>query len=491
MPVNTGTKVTGVLLLYADEPDYFDDDEIMLLSELANDLSVGIKKIENENNLRKARKRLSHLAFYDRLTNLPNSASLLEKAESVIGNTRYEQSALIMLQINGFNEINHVLGYNRGDKMLKFISERIRESIWPGHFAARIAGTKFAVLIPDVPSVEQIILLVRGLNQQIREPMLVQNIPIELRLHAGIAISPDHGKTARKLFRSADMARVMSGRNHLPYMIYEPNMETDPRKLGLAAELRRAINNHELVLYYQPKINLSDRCVTGAEALVRWLHPERGLIPPDEFVNVAENTGIITNITYYVLENAMRDLIQFHKDVAGISVAINISGRGLDNDGFTDNIEKTLEKYPMNPSSLMLELTETAMMTDIKQCEKRLNDVQKYGVKVAVDDFGTGYSSLSYLAHLPLDSLKIDKSFVKDMPTMEKSHSIVRSTIDMGRNLDLGVTAEGIEELEMINELAGMGCTEGQGFGIAKPMPVKDFRKWIKNTDFSIKQVRH
>jgi diguanylate cyclase (GGDEF)-like protein/PAS domain S-box-containing protein len=484
LPINTGNGARGVLMLYADEPDYFNEEEIELLRELANDLSVGIKKINDELNLHEARQQLKRIAYYDSLTDLPNMNYLFEQMDLFFSGNHGGRSALIILQIDGFNEINHVLGYTRGDEMLKLLSERVCVSVRSEHVIARVAGTKFAIFVPDVSSVDTIQSLVRQLNQRIREPMLVQSIPIELRSHAGIAFSPEHGKTAKQLFRAADMARVMSGKEREPYLVYETDMETDPQKLGLVAELRRAIKNHELVLYYQPKIDLSSRRVTGAEALVRWLHPQRGMIPPMDFVTVAENTGIITNITYYVLANAMRDFLDLRKDGMDTSVAVNISGRDLENDDFTHNIEKFLGQYSADPESLILELTETAMMSDMQQCDEILQQIQKFGVKIAVDDFGTGYSSLSYLAHLPLDSLKIDRTFVMDMSTREKCHSIVCSTIDMARNLSLNVTAEGIEDTAMIAELAGLGCREGQGFGIAKPMPVSELRKWVEKTDF-------
>lgn len=486
LPINTGNGAKGVLMLYAEEPDYFDEEEIELLRQLANDLSVGIRKINDEQNLHQARQQLRQIAYYDNLTDLPNRNYLFEQIEFFLAGNHGGQSALIILQIDGFNEINHVLGYTRGDEMLKLLSERIRESVWSEHIAARVAGTKFAVFVPDAPSVDSIVLLVRQLNQRIREPLIVQDIPIELRSHAGIAFSPEHGNTPKQLFRTADMARVMSGRSREPYQIYNPDMETDPQKLGLAAELRNAIENKELVLYYQPKIDLQNKRIVGAEALVRWMHPERGLIPPMDFVTVAENTGIITNITYYVLTNAMNDFLDLHKDGLDMGVAVNISGRDLENTDFTGNIEKMLEKYPMDPTSLILELTETAMMSDIKQCDEMLQQIQKFGVKIAVDDFGTGYSSLSYLAHLPLDSLKIDRTFVMDMPTKDKCRSIVRSTIDMAKNLSLNVTAEGIENVEMIDELVGLGCKEGQGFGIARPMPISELRQWIDKSEYKL-----
>jgi EAL domain-containing protein (putative c-di-GMP-specific phosphodiesterase class I) len=289
-----------------------------------------------------------------------------------------------------------------------------------------------------------------------------------------------HGEDVETLLQRADVAMYMAKETKTHYAVYDADVDNyRPERLVLVAELRRAIENHELVLHYQPKATLADGAVRGVEALVRWQHPERGLVPPDVFIPVAEHTGLIRPLTLFVVEEALKQCARWREQGFELTVAVNVAMRNILDEEFPTELERMLDKHGLEPSVLELELTETSVLADPPRAKEILQRLRDTGVSLAVDDFGTGYASLAYLSELPVDEIKIDRSFVMKMDREEQHARIVRSTIDLGRNLCLSVVAEGVESAEVWDRLAELGCDSAQGYFLARPLPAAELTDWL------------
>jgi diguanylate cyclase (GGDEF)-like protein len=432
--------------------------------------------------LRRQADENERLALHDHLTGLPNRSLFLDRLDHALracGRTGTGVAVLLM-DLDRFKEVNDTLGHHCGDLMLKELARRLSAVVRPADTVARLGGDEFALLLPSVTSPDAGIALAERIALALDDPFVIDGLPLEAEASIGIALYPVHGEDVEALLQRADVAMYMAKETRTHYAVYDAEVDNyRPERLVLVAELRRAIEKRELVLHYQPKATLADGAVRGVEALVRWQHPERGLVPPDVFIPVAEHTGLIRPLTFFVVEEALQQCARWRDQGFDLTVAVNVAMRNILDEEFPNELERLLDKYGLPASVLELELTETSVLADPPRAKEILQRLRDTGVSLAVDDFGTGYASLAYLSELPVDEIKIDRSFVMAMDREEQHARIVRSTIDLGRNLCLSVVAEGVESAEVWNRLAELGCDSAQGYFLARPLPAAELTDWL------------
>jgi diguanylate cyclase (GGDEF)-like protein len=423
-------------------------------------------------------------AFHDALTELPNRMLFRDRIEHALQNAQRTGTrvAVLMMDLDRFKEVNDALGHVNGDHLLKQIGPRLREALRASDTVARLGGDEFGVLIPDLTQPWLVGDVADRITASLERPFDVEGLAIDVEPSMGIALFPDHGTDADSLLQRADVAMYVAKGAHLPWELYdEERDENDADRLALMADLHRAIAEDELVLHYQPKADLLSGRVRSVEALVRWQHPERGLIPPDEFIPLAQHTGIIRPLTLYVIDTALSQCREWENEGISVAVAVNLAMRNLLDSQLPETILRMLERWELPPDRLVLEITESTIMADPTRALAVLQRLSELGIRLAIDDFGTGYSSLGYLKRLPLDELKIDKSFVISMSSDENDAAIVRSTIDLGRNLGLEVVAEGVETDEIWQRLRGLGCDVAQGYFLSRPQPAAEVTVWMRS----------
>lgn len=431
-------------------------------------------------------KLLEYLALHDTLTGLPNRTLLQDRLEHAIVASRREKRslALLLLDLDRFKEINDTLGHAVGDSLLNEVGQVLAEPLRESDTVARLGGDEFAVLLPSVTSVAQARDIAERVAETLARPFAVEGVTVEVGVSIGVALYPDHGADASELMRGADVAMYVAKRDHLAVSVYdEDNDHHSVRNLSMSGDLRRAMDNDELVLMYQPQIDVASGRLTGAEALLRWNHPEYGMVSPEEFIALAEQTGLIRPLTRWVIGKALKQLSAWQKAGRDIGLSVNLSPRNLHEEGLAQSISELLEKRDLRPELLTLEITENAIMTDPERALTAIRHLKECGMRLAIDDFGTGYSSLAYLKTLPVDELKIDKSFVMHMSDEGNDEVIVRSTIDLAHNLGLSVVAEGIESDLHLQTLRRLGCDIGQGFHIGRPLAIEELNQWMANQD--------
>ena len=428
---------------------------------------------------------LEHLAHHDQLTGLPNrvrlrqhlEAGLLSSAEG--GEIR---GALLLIDLDRFKEINDTLGHPVGDVLLQRVAVALRAGMQGYSHAciARLGGDEFAVWLPDVQdrvAGEMAAARVLGI---LTAPIDIEGYRLEVGASVGIALAPGHATTSSGLLRCADVAMYAAKRTGSSYATYEASQDPySTERLGLLSELSGAVRGGELRVHYQPRVRLADGVVRGFEALVRWQHPRLGLLPPGRFVPLAELSDMIRPLTMWVLGEALRQQRRWRDDGRDVNIAVNLSARHLMDEGCASQIESLLVDNAVKPGALELEITESAIIADPERATATLDRIRALGVQVSIDDFGTGFSSLSHLKRLPLNALKIDVSFVRQMLTSAPDRAIVESTIHLAHDLGLGVVAEGIEDEATLATLRAHGCDEGQGFRIAHPMPAAQATAWL------------
>jgi len=427
-------------------------------------------------------RELTRQAFSDQLTGLPNRALLHDRTEQAIrlAGRHGLVAALLLLDLDRFKEVNDTLGHHHGDLLLQQVAERLQGSMRDSDTVARLGGDEFAVLLPKVASVQDAAGVADKLSAAIEAPFTVDGLTLDVEASIGVAAYPDHGASANELLQRADVAMYAAKAAHLSYVVYDPALDRhSPRRLGLLGQLRRALAAGELVVHYQPKAEVRSGRIIGVEALVRWQHPEYGLLGPGEFVPLAETTGLIRPLTSYVLEAALCQCRGWLDAGRDLSVAVNLSTRCLLDLALPDQIIGLLEDTAVAPERLVLEITESSIMTDPARALEILNRLHALGVQLAIDDFGTGYSSMAYLKSLPVQELKVDRSFVQHLRDNQSDAVIVRSTVDLGHNLGLRVVAEGVEDEATLGELASLGCDSVQGYYLAKPMPEAELVAWL------------
>ena len=442
-----------------------------------------------ENGLATREARITELAYRDQLTGLPNRTLFHDRLEQAakVANRAGQNFALLIINLDRFNEVNVILGHHIGDLLLQEISKRLATVLTrDSDTLARLGGDEFAVLLPACDT-QCAIVVVRKILDTMDQPILLEGQEVIATGSIGIAIYPEHGDEINTLLRHADIAMNEAKHDNSGYALFDLNyVEQNQQHLSLLAELRHAIERNEFVLYYQPKAGFATGTIGHVEALVRWVHPERGMIPPDQFIPYAEHTGYIRTITRWVIETALRQRRQWEETGLPLTISVNISARDLMNSDLPKLFAGLMDKYGASPHWLCLEITESAIMGDPKRALGILEDLHNMGFSLSVDDFGTGYSSLAYLKKLPVSELKIDQSFVFHMADDQDDATIVRSTIDLGHNMGLVVVAEGIENKATWDMLNAMGCDLAQGYYISKPMAADALLKWFEQAPWKV-----
>ncbi len=431
-------------------------------------------------------KMLRYQVSHDTLTELPNRTTLLERLGQAITVAKQTQCnsevALLTMDLNSFKEINDTFGHHHGDILLQQLGLRLRSVVTENDTVARLGGDEFALLLPSSDSmrVEQTI---AAISAVLEEPFVIEELPLQVQASIGVALYPAHGSDALTILRHADVAMYTAKHAHLGHMLYDAAQDTySPRRLALMGALRKAIANSELKLYYQPKVEISTGKVQSVEALVRWQHPEFGFIPPDQFIPLAEQTGLIIPLTLWVLETAARQCSEWLRAGLELSIAVNLSMWDLRELTLPNTIGALLKRYALPAHLLRVELTESVVMTDVERTLDILNRLSTLGIQISVDDFGTGYSSLAYLKRMPITELKIDRSFVMHMAEIEADATIVQSTVAMAHSLGLKVVAEGVEDEKTWCLLADFKCDTAQGYYMSRPISAQDLENWIRKT---------
>jgi diguanylate cyclase (GGDEF)-like protein len=432
---------------------------------------------------------LRYLANYDPLTSLPNRDLFQRHLQNIIQIARRENSdfALLVMGLDRFREINHTLGSQSGDALLREVARRFENVSDRCLIRARVGGDEFAVAFSGATKRNIETVCATVLNT-LASPFVVQDIPIDLSASIGVAVYPQHGTEANFIFQRANIALDLAKQSGRGYVVYEPaNDPYGQRKLAYLGSLRHAIEQEQLVLHYQPKIDLKTRRARGVEALVRWHHPQIGLIPPYYFIALAERTGLIHALTRWVLKAALDRCCIWRQADLEVPVAVNLSPRDFHDRNLPKYISGLLKERGLPPQYLELEITENVIMADALHVSQILNRLSEMGIQAYIDDFGTGYSSLGLLKKLPVAGIKIDKSFVSQMTLDDNDAIIVRSTIDLGHNLGLEVIAEGVESPEIWNRLAKLGCNLAQGYYMSRPKPAEELDRWFAESPWGIK----
>ncbi len=427
--------------------------------------------------------RLRHDALHDNLTGLPNRVFFQQRLADLLARQRPSDSqiAVMLIDLDRFKEINDTLGHATGDLLLQEVAERLRRGVAPEVTVARLGGDEFALLDPSRSGPQDAITMAANLRATLQRPFAYQDLQLEVSATIGVATAPLHGRDPSTLLRRADVAMYAAKNTAAGVAVYGEDLDDhSPRKLALVSDLRSAIEHDGLEVHYQPKVEMATGRVIGVEALVRWPHPGAGMVPPDEFVPLAERIGLIGPMTDFVLRTALAQSRRWEQAGHQLSVAVNLSARSLLDPNLVDDIARALNRANVDASNLLLEITETSVMSDAEYALGVLDRLANMGLTLAIDDFGTGYSSLSYLKRLPVDEIKIDKSFILNMQHDDNDAVIVRSIIDLARNLRLRVVAEGVETPEIWNGLRAMGCDIAQGYLISRALPAASLTSWLE-----------
>jgi diguanylate cyclase (GGDEF)-like protein len=413
-----------------------------------------------------------HQALHDALTGLPNRLLFKDRIEGALHGRDDAPSAVMLIDLDHFKEINDTLGHHAGDVLLQEVAARLSAELADAGTVARLGGDEFGVLLPAMQRSGDAMLVAQRLLGRLREPFTIEGLTLEVDASIGIACHPAHGEDVEQLNQRADIAMYAAKEGGRGFVMFEPQLDRySPRRLALAGALRQAIVDGEIILYFQPKADLDSGRIVGVEALARWQHPELGLIGPTEFVPIAEQTGLIGPLTSHVLDEALRQVREWRDSGLELSVAVNLSARSFLDAQLAAEIPPLLERYGIEAEMLELEITESMLMIDPGRAKATLDRLSSIGLSLSVDDFGTGYSSLANLKRLPVNGIKIDKSFVMDMAHDPSDAAIVRSTIDLAHNLGLRVVAEGVENQESWRRLREQGCDLAQGFHVSRPLP--------------------
>jgi diguanylate cyclase (GGDEF)-like protein len=431
--------------------------------------------------LRRQADENQHQARHDSLTGLPNRSWFYTQTAALLRTRRgSDSSAVMIMDLDRFKEVNDTLGHHSGDLLLQAAATRIRRAVRDSDVVSRLGGDEFAVVLPGANR-EAATEVADRVRATLEERFTVSGATVDVEASIGIALYPEHAADVDTLLQRADLAMYKAKETHVGHTFYSEELDHGhPSRLSMVGELRRAIEREELVLHYQPKAALGTGGVSHVEALVRWQRPEHGMVPPNEFIPLAEHTGLIKQLSAYVLDAALRQLRSWLDAGLDLGVAVNLSARNLLEADLPDHIANLLLARRVPAERLILEITESTIMADPERAVTVLSRLSEMGIRLSVDDFGVGYSSLSYLKRLPVNELKIDRSFVGQMDSDEDDAFIVRSTIDLGRNLGLSVVAEGVETEAVWEELGELGCDYAQGWFLGRAMPAAELAEWLR-----------
>ncbi len=432
---------------------------------------------------KQAQEQMRRLAYQEPVTGLPNRTAMHSELDMLLGPEHPAPSfALVLINLDCFRDINDSLGHGNGDRLLCELAARLRQQLDGVASVGCLGGDEFALIVPGVASAEDAERLLETVRDCLQQPIEIATIPIRVEATAGVALAPRDGDAPDLLWRRAHIALRAAKEHREPFACYSPDIDHyDPKRLALMADLRTAINEGQLQLHYQPKLDLRSGKVVALEALVRWQHPTRGMIFPDSFIPPAERTGLINPLTTWVLATALRQGLELERAGAALGISVNISARNLHDAAFCRGVLELVKKSGFPVERLTLEITETAIMDDPARAKAVLSELHDAGIHLSIDDFGIGQSSLTYLKDLPITRMKIDKSFVIGFE-QPKNMAIVRSAIDLARNMSLIVTAEGIEDEATYLALRQLGCDLGQGYFLSKPIPAEGLLTWLQQS---------
>ena len=454
-----------------------DSGAIIGAAAIARDISSG-KRVEEQ---------LRHQALHDTLTGLPNRTLLLDRLQYAMHRAERERESLAMLLIDldRFKEVNDTFGHYVGDTLLQVVAARLNKALYTSDTVARLGGDEFSVVLPNNDEVGAA-LVARKIAAALEEPIHIQGQAIPAACSIGIALYPQHGVDAETLLRRADVAMYVAKRQTQRYAVYAATHDQySPERSSLIVDLRAAIANGDLILHYQPQIDLATQRVVGVEALARWPHPTRGFMAPDQFIPLAEQTNLIAPLTIAVLSEALRQCRDWMREGIHLPIAVNLSVHNLHDIDLFPTIWKLIEDSGVPPSTLRLEVTESSIMANITRTAESLTRLADLGVGLSIDDYGTGYSSLAYLKRLPVDELKIDKSFIMDLAADSANAAIVVSTIRLAHDLGLRVVAEGVEDHQTWDRLRLMGCDVAQGYYLSRPLPPRELEDWLRESPWA------
>jgi diguanylate cyclase (GGDEF)-like protein len=425
-------------------------------------------------------------ALHDALTDLPNRVLFRSRLADVVEAAQEEGAAdrviaVLLIDLDHFKEVNDTLGHHFGDLLLQQIGPRLATTLREHDLMARLGGDEFGIVLSDLPDEAMAVRVAERIIEELERPLSVEGLQLDVSGSIGIAVYPRHSDDVETLMRRADVAMYAAKESGSGYEVYNPSLDRhSAARLTLIGQVRPAIDNHELVLWYQPKLRLSDERVAGVEALVRWMHPERGIVMPDDFIPMVERTVLLRPMTQYLLEQALRQSHAWERMGLSMEMAVNLSPRSLLDQHLPEQVAEELSRWQVPPERLTLELTESFLMSESGRSTGVLAGLSEVGVVLSIDDFGTGYSSLSHLRRLPIREIKIDRSFVTHMREDPNDQMLVRATVDLGRNLGLRVVAEGVETQDTLEELALMGCDMAQGYLLTKPLPPAELTAWLE-----------
>lgn len=473
LPLLVADEAVGVLVLCASESAFFREEEMKLLTELARDISFSLDHIEQE-------KRLNYLAYYDELTGLANRSLFVERVAQYMRGavSGGHKLGVFLVDLERFKNINDSLGQAAGDALLRQVAEWLTRNLGDANLLARVGADHFAVVLPEVKQDGNTVRLVeKTMEAFLHHPFHLNDAVYRIAAKIGAAMFPEDGVDADTLFKNAEAALKQAKAHGDPYLFYTKKMTaTVAGKVTLENQLRMALDQGEFVLHYQPKVSLASGKLTSAEALIRWNDPATGMVPPGRFIPILEETGLIHDVGRWALRQAIGDYLRWRANgLAAVRVAVNVSPLQLRNRGFIDEIRAVIGIDPQAAAGLELEITESLIMEDVTHSIASLQAIRAMGVRIAIDDFGTGFSSLSYLSKLPVDTLKIDRSFVIDMTNGPEGLALVSTIIDLAHSLKLKVVAEGVETEEQSRLLRLLGCEEMQGYLFSRPLPGEIF----------------
>jgi diguanylate cyclase (GGDEF)-like protein len=478
VPLN-GRTGTGGLLAVGDRLGVirtFEHDDVLLLETVANHAGVALRNSELIGRLR-------YDALHDALTGLPNRTDLqarLSDALEDVAAGRVTGAAVMILDLDEFKAVNDTLGHHQGDQLLVEVAARLTAAVGRAGTVARLGGDEFAVLVTGTADEDRVLRIGRRVLRSLEQPIALDGLEVEIGASVGVALAPAHAADPAVLLKRADLAMYDAKSSARSLRLYEPELHTDsPRRLTLVSELRAALQDGAVEVHVQPKARLRTGEVVGVEALVRWEHPELGWVPPDEFVPVAERSGLIGLLTTRVLDASLAACAEWRESGRDIGIAVNLSARSLQDADLVEEVDRLLRRHGVPADRLTLEVTEGSVMADPARAVALLHQLRDLGVRLSVDDFGTGYSSLSYLQRLPVQEVKIDRSFITGLGKESENLAIVRAIIDLGRHLGLEVVAEGVEDAATQDLLTSMNCDLVQGWHLARPMPTDDLLGWL------------
>ncbi|GAC1328422.1 MAG: hypothetical protein NVSMB2_27700 [Chloroflexota bacterium] len=480
VPAQVEGRIVGVFYVARRADPPFSDFEFEVVQLFISHAAAAIEKTHLFEQTRASEERFQHQATHDPLTELPNRMLLRDRLTQAIAvGTRKRQSvSLIVLDLDRFKEVNDSLGHHAGDRLLKEVSARLQRTLRSADTVARLGGDEFAVVLPDTDASSAVSAATK-LQRALEPPLMLDGCTLSLAGSMGVAAYPEHGADPDTLLRHADVAMYTAKRARGGLATYAPEHDSNTsERLTLISALRRAIGVDDLTLHYQPQVHCASGRLVGVEALVRWWHPQRGLIPPDHFVPLAEQSGLIRRLTRWVIRGALGHSATWRQFGNEFSLSVNLSSHDLLDEHLPEYLSEQFTEFCFAPERLTVEITESALLGDSMRALRVLDDIRAVGVHVALDDFGTGYSSLSYLKEWPVDEIKVDRSFVRNMSAESRDQAIVRATIDLAHSLGLRVVAEGVEDLATFELLSKLGSDRAQGYYIGRPVAASQMGRW-------------